>query len=58
MEAAEGNFERALSRMREDLDGNAQPRAYTPGDASDWASPPPTTIQEAIDRLAAANPGA
>jgi hypothetical protein len=27
--------------------------AYTPGDASDWAAPAPTTLQEAIDRLAA-----
>lgn len=25
---------------------------YTPADASQWASPPPTTIAEAIDRLA------
>lgn len=58
METAENNIERALSRMRSDLDGNAQPRAYTPGDATDWASPAPTTIQEALDRLAAANPGA
>lgn len=28
--------------------------AYTPADTSDWASPPPTTVGEALDRLAAA----
>lgn len=32
--------------------------AYTPTTPSDWASTPPTTLAEAIDRLAAATPGA
>lgn len=31
---------------------------YAPDDPSDWASPPPVTVAEALDRLAAANPGA
>ena len=32
--------------------------AYTPADASLWSSPAPTTIQEALDRLAVAVEGA
>jgi len=28
--------------------------SYTPATASDWTGTPPTTIQEALDRLAAA----
>lgn len=32
--------------------------AYTPSVAGNWAAPPPTTVQEALDRLAAATPGA
>jgi hypothetical protein len=28
-------------------------KAYTPGDASKWASTPPTTQQQALDRMAA-----
>lgn len=31
---------------------------YTPTTPADWAAPAPTTVQEALDRLAAANPGA
>ena len=31
---------------------------YKPEAPADWSGTPPTTIQEAIDRLAAANPGA
>lgn len=27
--------------------------AYTPGNPADWAAPPPTTVQEALDRIAA-----
>lgn len=57
-EVVEGNVDRALQRMRADLDASAQPRSYTPANPGDWASPPPTTIQEALDRLAAATPGA
>ncbi len=32
--------------------------AYDPATPGDWASTPPTTLAEAIDRLAAASPGA
>lgn len=28
--------------------------AYTPGDSTDWVSPAPRTVAEALDRLAAA----
>lgn len=31
---------------------------YTAADPADWAGSPPTTVQEAIDRIAAFNPGA
>lgn len=31
---------------------------YTPANSGDWAGSPPTTIEEALDRLAAATPGA
>ena len=34
--------------------GPTGPDAYTPGDALDWQDPDPTTITEALDRLAAA----
>nr|WP_246862841.1 exosporium leader peptide [Paenibacillus cellulosilyticus] len=27
--------------------------AYTPGNPADWSGPPPTTVQEALDRIAA-----
>jgi hypothetical protein len=27
--------------------------AYTPGNPADWVAPPPTTVQEALDRIAA-----
>jgi len=33
---------------------SAEDISYTPGDASDWVSPAPTTLAEALDRLAAA----
>lgn len=32
--------------------------AYTPAVPGNWAGTPPTTLKAAIDRLAAANPGA
>ena len=32
--------------------------SYTPAVPADWASTPPTTVQEALDRIAAFNPGA
>lgn len=53
----QGNVEAALSRVRKDVDAKTD-GSYTPANAADWASPPPTTIAEALDRLAAANPGA
>jgi hypothetical protein len=28
--------------------------SYTPGNSADWVAPPPTTIQQALDRIAAA----
>lgn len=31
---------------------------YIPGNPSDWAGTAPDTVKEAIDRLAAASPGA
>jgi len=37
---------------------NANVMQYVPADTGSWDSPPPTTIQEALDRLAAASPGA
>lgn len=46
----EGNVQRALSQAQEAAEAAA---AYTPADATAWASPPPTTVQEALDRLAA-----
>lgn len=38
--------------------GNALGLLYDPTTPTDWANPPPETVGEAIDRLAAANPGA
>ena len=53
LEKAENHFDRALGRLRTDLDSTAQPRSFTPGASASWAGDP-TTLQEAIDRLAAA----
>jgi hypothetical protein len=38
--------------------GDARGEKYTPTTPGDWAATPPDTVGEAIDRLAAANPGA
>lgn len=38
--------------------GNALGLLYAPAVPGDWANPPPETVGEALDRLAAANPGA
>ena len=38
--------------------GNALGLLYAPAVPGDWAVPPPETVGEALDRLAAANPGA
>ncbi len=48
-----GGVQRALDGIAVDLDGlEESAAAYTPGDATDWASPAPTTIKAALDRLA------
>lgn len=44
------DIEAAFARQRNDL----QTQAYTPATSGDWAGTAPTTIAEAIDRLAAA----
>ena len=36
------------------MTGPTGPDAYTPGDGTDWLSTDPTTITQALDRLAAA----
>lgn len=43
------DIEAAFARHRNDL----QTQAYAPGNADDWATPAPTTVTEALDRLAA-----
>ena len=45
-------LEAAIDRLFASLDASSIP--YTPAQRGDWVSPPPTTIQEALDRLAAA----
>jgi hypothetical protein len=52
-----------LAAWRFSADGNLTLPAggtisYTPAAPGNWAGDPPTTIQEALDRLAALNPGA
>ena len=32
--------------------GGAAVAGYTPGNAARWANPQPTTVQEAVDRIA------
>lgn len=50
--ALRNDVEDALSRQRTSL--TTELEAYDPGDPSQWASPPPTTVREALDRLAKA----
>jgi len=50
--------ELALSRVRAGIDAVDASIAYSPAAPGDWASPAPTTVSEALDRLAAANTGA
>jgi hypothetical protein len=45
-------LEDAIQRVLAGLDASSIP--YVPARASDWVSPPPATLQEALDRLAAA----
>ncbi len=44
-------FEASVQRVFDGLDASSI--AYTPRDASLWVSPPPRTLQEALDRQAA-----
>lgn len=44
------DVERGLANVRADL--RATKIAYTPGDSTNWASPAPTTVQQALDRIA------
>lgn len=44
----EGNMQRHLDGVRADM------QTYTPGNAAHWVAPAPTTIAQALDRLAAA----
>jgi hypothetical protein len=49
-----GTHQRALDKIGLDLDAlELRTGPYTPADATDWAGTPPTTISEALDRLAA-----
>lgn len=43
------DIEAAFARQRTDL----QTQAYAPGGAANWTAPAPTTVTEALDRLAA-----
>lgn len=53
------DVEAALARQRRDFEDAAEAgEAYSPAAPGDWADPPPTTLREALDRLAAANTGA
>lgn len=46
---------RLLADMRRSqADAEAEAASYTPDDPSQWASPPPTSLREALDRLARA----
>lgn len=59
--AFHADSELALKRVRDDISSlTAAQVSYTPADASDWdaTAGPPSTVAEALDRLAAANPGA
>jgi hypothetical protein len=48
-----GDVARDMSTVEGRLDA-LEAGSYTPGDSSDWAAPAPTTIAEALDRIAAA----
>ena len=45
MGLVQGDIDEAFSKQRADID------SYTPGLASDWAAPAPTTVTDAIDRI-------
>jgi hypothetical protein len=44
----QADMQRALSRLRGDVDGNA---VYTPADESQWADPAPDNFNDAINRI-------
>lgn len=48
--ALQGDVERALVGVRADITAAS---TYAPGDPASWASPAPTTLADALDRLAA-----
>lgn len=48
----EDRTEQALERLYGEATSAAT--AYTPAVAADWSGDPPTTVQEALDRIAAA----
>jgi len=52
----------SVGQLQSDLEGTlrrakastlSEAQAYAPSTVGDWASPPPKTVQEALDRLAA-----
>lgn len=49
------DVEQAINRVRGDINATA---AYEASNPSHWSGSPPTTIAEALDRLAANSPGA
>jgi hypothetical protein len=51
MDALEGNVQRALDQVRGRVDTL---NAYSPAAPADWTGSPPTTLAEALDRIAAA----
>lgn len=53
-DAAEG-FRDEAETFKDEAEAAA---TYTAGTPADWAGAAPTTVSEALDRLAAANPGA
>ena len=55
IESGDPNVQRGFDGLFEDLSSlSAEDVAYTPGNSADWVSPAPTTVQQALDRLAAA----
>lgn len=50
-----GDLERALGTLGSEINSaQSAAESYSPGNASHWSSPAPSTVAEAIDRLAAA----
>jgi hypothetical protein len=55
MTGLERSVQTHLDGLRGDMTRlSASDIAYTPGDSTDWVSPAPTTLAQALDRLAAA----